>query len=262
MVAVEVPYTAEELDDIFQDLQDGLLDGMEAAGIYEEQGYVEIWVGPLTSENIVAVTGVVRDAPVCISGQDPTTTPTEGPQLEGGEGWAYLGEADAMPDSDYPGILADPVALSAMWSQLGIPGAPPGVDFEKQVVFSIVVGHSGSCPRTRLDDVVVDGSLVYVVIPTITDEMGCTADWVPRTYLVAVDRDRLPGPPFQLTADKQYRAMVEVTADLRVPGSVPARGDVTPAETVPIREPTAMPYWIEPEFPSPPLIIDPACGVD
>ena len=54
-----------------------------------------------------------------------------------------------------------------------------------------------------------------------------------------------------------------MTTDLRVQREgVPARGDVTPAETVPIREPTAMPYWIEPEFPSPPLIIDPACGVD
>ena len=45
-----------------------------------------------------------------------------------------------------------------MWGQLGIPGEPPGVDFEKQVVLSLVIGHSGSCPRTRLDDVVFDGS--------------------------------------------------------------------------------------------------------
>jgi hypothetical protein len=52
-----------------------------------------------------------------------------------------------------------------------------------------------------------------------------------------------------------------VTADLRVPGSAPAAGEVSPAEVLPVREPTPMPYLIEPEFPWP-LIIDPACGVD
>ena len=149
-----------------------------------------------------------------------------------------------------------------MWGQLGMPGAPPVVDFESHVVLSLVIGHSGSCPRTRLDDVVVDGSLVYAVIPGITDEMGCTADWVPRTYLVALDRDRLPMPPFQLTAQKGYGARVEVATDLRVPGSIPEQGDMEPAEAGPLREPTAMPHWIEPGFPSPALTIDPDCGAD
>jgi hypothetical protein len=160
VVAVDVPYTPEELDEIFQDLQGRLPAGMEPAGIHEVQGYVEIWVGRLTPESIAAVSEVVGDAPVCLSGQDPATTPAEGPQQKGGEGWMYLGEADTMPDAEYPRIIADPAALSAMWGQLGMPGEPPVVDFESEVVFSLVIGHSGSCPRTRLDDVVVDGSLV------------------------------------------------------------------------------------------------------
>ena len=262
VVAVDMPYTAAELEEHSQDLQGRLPEGMETAGIYEVQGFVEIWVGRLTPENIAAVTKVVGDAPACLSGQDPATTPADGPQLEGGDGWSYLAEADTMPDTELPGILADLATLSAMWRRLGIPGEPTGVDFEKQVVLSLVIGHSGSCPRTRLDDVVVDGTRVYAMIPTITDEMGCTSDWVPRTYLVAVDRDRLPAPPFQLTAEEGYGARVEVATDLRVPGSVPAQGDVVPAEAGQVREVTPMPHFIEPEFSSPPLIIDPACGVD
>ncbi len=55
---------------------------------------------------------------------------------------------------------------------------------------------------------------------------------------------------------------VEIATDLRVPGSVPARGDVVRAEPGPVRELTPMPHFIEPEFPGPPLIIDPACDVD
>jgi len=263
VVAVEMPYTSEDLDEIFQDLRGRLPDGMEPAGIYEVQGYVEIWVGWLTPENITAVSEVVGGVPVCLSGQDPATTPAEGPQPAGGEGWAYLGEADTMLDSELPRILAEPVALASVWKELGLEGVAPVVDFDRQVVFSLVIGHSGSCPDTRLDDVVVDGDLVYAVIPTITDEMGCTADWVPRTYLVAVDRNRLPAPPFQITAQEEsFGARVAITTDLRVPGSAPAEGDVVPAEAGPVREPTPMPYIIEPGFPSPPMIVDPACGVD
>jgi hypothetical protein len=262
VVAVNMPYTANELEEHSQDLQGRLPDGMETAGIYEVQGFVEIWVGRLTPENIAVVSEVVRDAPACLSGQDPATTPAEGPQLEGGDGWAYLGEADAMPDNELHRILADPATLSSMWDQLGIQEEPPRVDFQKQVVLALVIGHSGSCPRTRLDDVVVDGRQVYAIIPTITDEMGCTDDWVPRTYLVAVERDRLPAPPFQLTTEEGFGTRVEIATDLRVPGSVPARGDVVRAEAGPVRELTPMPHFIEPELPSPPLIIDPACGVD
>ena len=262
VVAVEVPYTSEELDQVFQDLQGGLPAGIEPASIYEVQGYVEIWVGRLTAENIAAVSDVVGAAPVCLSGQDPETTPVEGPQPEGGDGWIYLGEADTMLESELPRVLADARSLESVWEQLGLEGDPPIVDFDRRVVFYLVIGHSGSCPDTRLDDVLVDDDHLYAVIPTITDEMGCTADWVPRTYLVAADRDRLPPPPFEVTAEKEYGARVEIATDLRVPGSVPARGDVVRTEAGQVREVTPMPHFIEPEFPSPPLIIDPACGVD
>ena len=37
---------------------------------------------------------------------------------------------------------------------------------------------------------------------------------------------------------------------------------MVPAEAAPLRELTPMPHMIEPGFPSPPLTIDPACGVD
>jgi len=264
VVAVEMPYTRVELEDIGAELVSRLPDGMEVAGVDDLRGYVEVFIGPLTPENAAAALVVIGDAPACIAGIDPAMMPAAGPQPEGGEGWSYLGEADTMLDSEYPRILADAEELATVWGQLGLEGSPPTVEFDRQVALYLVTGHSSSCPETRLDDVAVDGGLVYAVIPStteLTEEMACTADWVPRTYLVAVDRDRLPAPPFQVTAEKEYGARVEVTTDLRVPGSAPARGEVSPAEIVPVREVTPMPYWIETEFPWV-LTIDPACGVD
>jgi hypothetical protein len=264
VVAVEMPYTADELADISADIESRLPDGFEVSGFDDLRGYVQVFVGPLTTENIAAATEAIGSAPACIAGFDPATVPAPGPQPAGGDGWAYLGEADTMLDSEYPRIITDVEGLNATWEELGIGGPPPVVDFDRQLALYLVTGHSGSCPETRLDDMVVDGNLLYAVIPSttpMTEGLACTADWVPRTYLVAIDRDRLPAPPFQIAAEKEYGARVEVTTDLQVPGSSPAQGEVNPAEIVPEREVTALPYWIETEFPWP-LIVDPACGVD
>jgi len=264
VVAVDMPYTRGELEDIGAELASRLPDGVEVVGVDDLRGYLEVFVGPLTAENVAAAREAVAEVPACIAGIDPSSIPAPGPPPDGGNGWAYLGEADTMLDSEYPRILADAGELATVWGQLGLEGTPPSVDFDQQVALYLVIGHSGSCPETRLDDLVVDGALVYAVVPSITElteELACTADWVPRTYLVAVDRALLPGPPFQLTAEKEYGARVEVTADLRVPGSAPGRGEVSPAEIVPVRELTPMPYWIETEFPWP-LTMDPSCGVD
>ena len=261
VVAVEMPYSYEELQAISFDIAAQLPDGMSIGSIYEVQGYVEVFVGRLTEENIALASEAIADLPACITGNDPATTPAVGPQPAGGNGWLYLGEADAMLDIEMPQIIAEQAALNSIWGRLGIRDPAPEVDFDDQVTLVLVIGHSSSCPETRLDDVVVEGSLVYAVIPTITEEMACTADWVPRTYLVAVDRDRFPAPPFQISAEKDYGARVEVTADLRVPGLVPDEGQVAPTEIEQVREPTSRPFWVEPDFPQS-AIVDVDCDVD
>ncbi len=63
VVAVDMPYTAAELEELSQDLQSRLPDGMETASIYEVQGFIEIWVGRLTPENIAAVSERCRGFP-------------------------------------------------------------------------------------------------------------------------------------------------------------------------------------------------------
>ena len=261
VVAVDMPYTTTELEALAAQVQGRLPEGMEVAGVNEVRGSIEVYARTLTPENIAAAQQAAGDAPVCLSGGDPVTTPALGPQPPGGDGWLYVGEADTMTDRESPQVIAAPEVLSSLWGLLGIRTALPEVDFEKQVVLVLVMGYSGSCPVTRLDDIVVEGDLIYAVIPTITEDMACTADWNPRTYLVALDRDRLPPPPFRVSTSKDQWQQVMVSTDLRVRGSVPKEGDIEPFSAEPVREATPIPYWIEPLFPWT-LTIDVECGVD
>lgn len=237
VVAVEMPYTEEELEEFAGQIRSRLPEEMDTAGVYEVQGYVEVWVGLLTEENVTIATEVIGDLPACITGRDPATTPAPGPQPAGGEGWTYLLEVDAIPGSESSTFVEDAASLALVLEKLGVTGEPSPVDFEQQVVLVLVHGHSGSCPDTRLDAILVEGDLVYAVIPTITDQMACTADWNPRTYLAAVDRSILPPPPFRIeTTDR-------------------------PEPPPPFRQASHRPYIIEPTFPWF-LILDVDCGAD
>jgi hypothetical protein len=115
---------------------------------------------------------------------------------------------------------------------------------------------------TRLDDIRVLGDLVQAVVVHLTDEIGCTADGVTRTYLVSVERDKLPSPPFQVALNEDLGLQIEVDADLRVPGSVPDEGEVADISYLPVRAPTATPTLVE--GPGVPFFytLDMACGID
>jgi hypothetical protein len=85
---------------------------------------------------------------------------------------------------------------ATLWDPSGC-GPLPDVDFTTaQDWFGAV--YSGSCPHIRLDDVVVDGTLVYPVIVSTEFAGYCTADANPHAYVVALQRDRLPAGQFEI----------------------------------------------------------------
>jgi hypothetical protein len=235
---------------------------MQTAGVYEVQGFVEVWVGLMTPERIAIAEQIVGGDPACLSGRDPATTPVPGPQPEGGEGWAYLGETDTGWAGDRPVLVADNSAFVALWEQLEMVSPAPEVDFESQIVISFLILHSGSCPVTRLDDMRVEGDLLYGLVVRLTDEMVCTDDGVPRTYITSVDRDRLPPAPFRIGSDQGFGGQILVDADLREPGSVPAEHQVSDTSPARVRAATQTPYLVE--GPGVPFLftLDMACGID
>ena len=135
-------------------------------------------------------------------------------------------------------MATDSASLEGLWAEIGLAAPVPEVDFEEHVViwFSAVV--SGSCPEIRLDDVVVDGSVVYPEIADLKRVLICTLDAVPHAYVVALDRSRLPSGPFVIQTKAKLpsyakpgeRLMVDV--DLSEPGAVAGPGAVDVDESL------------------------------
>lgn len=119
---------------------------------------------------------------------------------------------------------------------------------------ALEIGYSGSCPQTRLEAVAFAGTAVDFEVVTITDAMACTDDYNPRTYVVALERESLPAPPFTIGRAGWPTAAAQVTEDLRQPGSTVA--GLAPAPPPPL--PVGLPGVIEPGFPWE-ARIDPRC---
>ena len=231
------------------------------------KGVVILMVGVLEPDKVAEIGRQFAGERVCIDGIDPATMPARGPQPKAGDGWRLLGDAKA--GAPYrTGIAADRPSFRALWKQARMPGHPPSVDFEREVAIWFGAVYGSSCPKIRLDDVVVDADvgLVHPLIVTLDAEMGCTDDANGHAYLVALDRERLPAPPFriQLQADDPpLGATKEITlveADLGEPGSIPGPGEVRTIK--PSREPWHVRSGdiVETGYPDE-YLLDARCGV-
>jgi len=153
------------------------------------------------------------------------------PQPSEGDGWRLLADEHSGARRQV-GLAADAAILAELWAEIGLDAPVPEVDFGKHVVISFGVSYSGSCPDIRLDDVVVDGAVVYPEIVNLSREVACTSDLNPHAYVVALERSRLPSGPFaiQLEAETPSHARpmerLLVDADLSASGAVPDPGAV------------------------------------
>lgn len=255
VVAVELPRDIAELEAVLDRVTRILPPEFQVSGYHPLHGRVEIWLGVLDDDRVARVAALVGDEPVCVDGEDPATALRPGPQRPDGDGWSYLAEFDTTTGSLH--VTGDPDSYRDLWAALGGTAAPPEVDFEGRVVIALEIGYSGSCPRTRLDAVEFEAGAVRLEINTITEEMGCTDDYNPRTYLVALDRDRLPAPPFTVERLDWPRAAGSVVDDLRIPGS-----EAGALEEAPVPAPeVGIPEFIEPGFPTT-ARLDLSCGIE
>jgi hypothetical protein len=228
VVAVQVDWTTAELEALQRRIHEALPpDVVSASGTLATQGVVMIGVGVLTPERVALVEERFAGQAVCLEGIDPADAPVPGPQQAAGDGWRLLAtEPTGQPYRT--GIAWDEASLEVLWANAGVSAPIPTVDFETEAVIWFGAVYGGSCPDLRLDDVVIDDArrIVHAEIVLVDPAAACTADANPRAYLVAVDRSRLPAPPFaiQLTAEDPPGGVPEertlVDADLRAPGSV------------------------------------------
>ena len=183
VVAVDVPTSSQELRQIQSDVIERLrnVPGFVSSGQYPNKGVVSIGFDYLEDHKIAIAEERFAGRAVCLEGQDPSQKPEEGPQPQSGDGWRLLADQDETGDSYRTGIAYDETSYEELWSYVQLDGIPPPVDFETEVVIWFGEVHGSSCPRLRLNDVVVDleRSLVHADI-TRFEAGACTADPIPR----------------------------------------------------------------------------------
>ena len=268
VVAVAVDHTRERLEALADRVRSELAPFLEpdahSVGVDGSKGAAYLEVVALTEQLRGEIERRFSGEPLCVSGSDPASLPPLGPQPEGGEGWRLLADEKGGGRNWWPvGLATEAADLAEFW--VGLDAPVPEVDFEEHVVIAFGAVVSSSCPRIRLDDVVVDGSLVYPEIADLNRALACTADAVPHAYVVALERSRLPSGPFviQTKAELPSYAKVEerlrVDVDLSEPGAVAGAGAVRPEASV--AKPERSARLIEPEF-SWPHWLDARCGIE
>jgi hypothetical protein len=271
VVAVQVDYTIEALERLQRRVRDELpADLFGGSSIWVTKGLVGLSLGPLTPERVAEVERLFGDEPVCLHGYDPASRPAPGPQQWSGDGWRLLADEDGRGHPYRTGIAFNEASYSALWAEAGVVGDRPAVDFVSDVVLWFGSVHGSSCPKQRLDGVVVDGdrSLVYADIVSLETFTSCTDDAVPHAYLLALQRDRLPPAPFaiQLRGDDPPRGAPEertvVDADLRAPGSIAGPGEVHSDPSLPEPDHIGPGYFLEAGFSSPPYWQPVRCGLE
>lgn len=270
VVAVGVDWTMAELEELERRVAEEIAP-LFPVGSWSSitQGVVGIGVGVLEEERIAAVERRFGGERVCLEGADPADVPAEGPQPQQGDGWRLLADEQGIGQSYRTGIATDQPSYDRLWTDIGLSGAPPPVDFESEVVIWFGAVFGSGCSHLRLDGVIVDPerALVHAEIVLPGPPVGCNGDANPYAYLVALQRARLPSGPFaiQLGADDppagapEERTLVDV--DLSRPGAVAGPGDVHPDPALPepfVLEPGSI---IEPGFEYP-YRLNVHCGIE
>jgi hypothetical protein len=252
VVAVHLDWTEGDLVALERRVIDELGGEIELLGTSVDplRGYVNVVLSVLDDGSLQTIADTFPGERICVEGLEPEAVVPPGPQPQAGEGWRLLYEQDEVGDIYRAGIAWDQESLDNMLAD--IPGLPIDldldVDFENEVVLWFGAVHGSSCPHIRLDDVVVQGDSVHAVIVNTDNAKACTDDAIPHTYLVGLERGRLPAPPFYLALDDRgFGDRLRVDADLREDGSVARSGQVTPDPKA--QEPQGSGVIIETGFP-------------
>ena len=131
-----------------------------------------------------------------------------------GSGWRLLAAAPRQSpevmssmETSWAGLITQPEDLPFLWSALGVEAASEP-DFDREVVLWVVGIGSGSCPL-HFDGLQFSGDRI-VAQATKGFWMACSADAVPYTFVLAVERHALPERPFTLRVASEWERDVVI----------------------------------------------------
>jgi hypothetical protein len=115
-----------------------------------------------------------------------------------GSGWEILLAQRGLGELNSVAVLDDQAALDAAWDAFRARGSAPRLDFERVLVLQLIDAGAIAC-RSRLDGIAVDLER-RIVAGSFSRGLvwGCDDGIVPDSFLVAVDRSRLPAAPWTL----------------------------------------------------------------
>lgn len=119
-------------------------------------------------------------------------------QPTSGDGWQLLAAQRSVGEFDSVALIRDQTELGAAWEAMLLRTAVPAVDFDRWLVGWFVDTGTIGC-RSRLDGIVFDAGR-RIVAGAFSRGLvsGCDDGRVPDSFVVALDRRRLPPLPFTL----------------------------------------------------------------
>jgi hypothetical protein len=238
VVVVQVPFSLADL----QTLMDRVMPVLAEAGstptggiaLDVPRGRLALFGVPASPETEEALRPFAGQ-PLCVDVVDPSAFVPEGDQPSEGDGWRLLGHAEGAGEPYRTGVATTDEQLTTLWSESGLDGDAPAVDWQAEVVVWFGAVYGSGCP-VRLDGVVVDDGTLHgqIVVPGSGPATACNADANPHAFVVAVERDRLPSGPFvvQLGPDDPPPGAPEewtaVDVDLSAPGATATDGQLHP----------------------------------
>ena len=124
-----------------------------------------------------------------------------------GPGWQLVGAGRGGPWSFFADepvlaeVVTDQASLDELWSLIPLASAPPRPDFERQVVVRTTGFGSGSCPL-HFDGLEIAADRL-VARMSKGFWLACSGDAVPYSFMLLVERDRLPAAPFPIVVDSE-----------------------------------------------------------
>jgi hypothetical protein len=119
-------------------------------------------------------------------------------QPTSGSGWRLLAYQRGVGDPANVRIIADQAEFEVAWAKLAIRTPPVHPDFASTVLFWFTYRGTIGCP-SRFEGLRIDrgrGLVAGSFSHAFTS--GCDDRVVPDSFVVAVDRDRLPVPPYRV----------------------------------------------------------------
>ena len=119
-------------------------------------------------------------------------------QLPSGDGWRILAQQRSTGDRNQVSVITDQAGLDAAWTDMRLTTDPTSVDFERSIVAWLTPVGTIAC-TTRLDDIRFDrGQRLVDGVFSLGLTLGCQSPPVADSFLVAIDRDRLPDAPYRI----------------------------------------------------------------